>query len=335
MTVRERIEQRERGSLSRFALCSADSRGRARPEPFCSTRTCFQRDVDRIIHSKAFRRLAQKTQVFLRPEGDHYRTRLTHTLEVMRIARTVSRALGLNEDLTEAVAMGHDLGHTPFGHAGERVLNELLPGGFSHNEHGVRVLERLEKNGLGLNVCIETLEGVRRHTGDLPPDTLESGVVRVADRIAYINSDFDDAVRAHILDEADIPADIRQLLGNSPRQRIDALTRDLIENSYERTYVALSKPVAAAMDTFRDFMFERVYLNPVAKSEEGKAQDLIARLFAHFAQNPDELPPDNRDTVETEGIQRAAADFIAGMTDRYAITKYAEIAVPKGWSVLD
>ena len=332
--MREITEQRERNALGERACLSAESRGRPSCEPQCGVRTCFQRDVDRVTYSKAFRRLAHKTQVFFKPEGDHYRTRLTHTLEVMRIARTMARGLRLNEDLTEAVALGHDLGHTPFGHAGEAALNELLTGGFTHNAQSHRVVERLEHSGRGLNLCREVSDGILCHTGDRLPFTQEAQLVRFADRIAYVNHDFDDAVRAHILTEGDLPSWIRESLGDRPKERINTLVTDLIGFSADRDMVSLSPERLKALTELRGFMYERVYTNSVAKAEESKGKDLLCRLFEHFIGNGGDMPAEYQAIAGTEGIERAAADYIAGMTDRFAVMKYSELTIPKGWEKL-
>ena len=332
MCVREITEGRERETLSRYALCSADSQGRPAEERPCGVRTCFQRDVDRVSYSKAFRRLAHKTQVFLSPEGDHYRTRLTHTLEVTRIARAMARALRLNEDLAEAAALGHDLGHTPFGHAGEAALNELMDGGFRHNEQGVRVINVLEKSGKGLNICREVADGILCHTGDRQAAALECRLIRYADRIAYINHDFDDAVRAGLLDESALPPHLREL-GRSPAERINTLVCDLIDYSADKPEIGLSPERGKAMDELRSFMFERVYTNPVAKSQENKGRELLTRLFEYFTAHPEGLPADYIVIARDEGRQRAAADYIACMTDRYAVMYYSELVIPKGWSI--
>ena len=273
MTFREQIEARERESLSPYACRSEDSCGRARPIAPCPIRTCFQRDIDRIVHSKAFRRLKHKTQVFLEPEGDHYRTRMTHTIEVARIARTIARGLRLNEDLAEAAAHGHDLGHTPFGHAGERVLNEIMPGGFAHNEQSLRVVDRLEQEGEGLNLTYEVRRGILCHTGPHKAETLEGQLLRLADKIAYINHDIDDAIRGRIIYPIDIPLAVSQVLGFTHSARIDALVRDVIESSQGKNEITQSPACREAMMDLRDFMFAFVYHNPVAKGEEGKAQD--------------------------------------------------------------
>ena len=333
MTPREKTELRERQTLSPSASLSERSKGRQRQEPPCSIRTCYQRGVDRIVHSKSFRRLMHKTQVFLQPEGDHYRTRMTHTLEVARISRTIARGLGLNEDLTEAIALGHDLGHTPFGHAGERILNEILDGGFRHNEQSLRVVDRLENNGDGLNLSYEVRRGILCHTGADRAETLEGQIVRVADKIAYINHDIDDAMRGGIIYPMDIPLDVSQILGFDHRTRINTLTGDVIAASEGQTSIRQSQSCGRAMARLRQFMFEAVYYNPVAKGEESKAQDMIAKLFTFYQKDPDRLPPDFQDIRAREGVDRAVCDYIAGMTDHYAIEKYCEAYVPMAWAV--
>ena len=333
LTVREQIEQRERETLSPFACLSSRSRGRQRPLEPCPTRTCFQRDIDRIVHSKAFRRLKHKTQVFLEPEGDHYRTRMTHTIEVARIARTIARGLGLNEDLTEAAAYGHDLGHTPFGHAGERVLDEILPGGFRHNEQSLRVVDRLEKDGEGLNLTWEVRRGILCHTGPDRAETLEGRLLRLADKIAYINHDIDDAIRGKIIYPMDIPLAVSQVLGFTHDQRINTLTVDIIEQSAGKDDILQSEPCREAMHQLREFMFEYVYRNPVAKGEEGKAQDMLRRLFEAYVKDPDKLPPEYQTIRLEEGMERAVCDYISGMTDKYAVEQFGELFIPKAWSV--
>ena len=333
LTVREQIEQRERETLSPFACLSSRSRGRQRPLEPCPTRTCFQRDIDRIVHSKAFRRLKHKTQVFLEPEGDHYRTRMTHTIEVARIARTIARGLGLNEDLTEAAAYGHDLGHTPFGHAGERVLDEILPGGFRHNEQSLRVVDRLEKDGEGLNLTWEVRRGILCHTGPGRAETLEGRLLRLADKIAYINHDIDDAIRGKIIYPMDIPLAVSQVLGFTHDQRINTLTVDIIEQSAGKDDIFQSEPCREAMHQLREFMFEFVYRNPVAKGEEGKAQDMLRRLFEAYVKDPDRLPPEYQTIRLEEGMERAVCDYISGMTDKYAVEQFGELFIPKAWSV--
>ncbi len=330
MTPREEREELEKRILRPGAALASESRGRPREEEACSLRTCFQRDIDRITYSKAFRRLKHKTQVFLSPEGDHYRTRMTHTLEVSRIARTIARALGLNEDLTEAIALGHDLGHTPFGHAGERALRKIHPGGFRHNDQSLRVVDHLEKEGRGLNLCQEVRDGILCHSGERKPLTLEGSVVRLSDRIAYVNHDTDDAIRAGILREEDIPASVRDVLGVSFGRRIDAVIRDVAASS--DTEVRMSLPIAWAMDEFRSFLFEAVYRNPVAKGEESKVEGILAALYEAYRRDPGRLPPDYRRVAEEEGTERAVCDYIAGMTDQFALQQYSELFIPGGWS---
>ena len=334
MTIRERLEQEEKARLSPFAALSADSAGRARPVQPCELRTCYQRDRDRIIHCKSFRRLKYKTQVFLSPMGDHYRTRLTHTLEVAQVARTIARALRLNEDLTEAIALGHDLGHTPFGHIGESALDKLMPGGFKHNIQSLRTAERLENDGSGLNLCSETLDGIRNHSGEDEPATLEGWCVRRADRIAYINHDIDDAIRAGILNKEDIPQDLTAVLGSTHSVRINTMVTAVVEASRDQTTISMTPYVQEATDALRAFLFEHVYLNPRAKTEEVKAKDVVCTLFDYYVKHAEKLPDRNRrriGTEEGETVERAVADFISGMTDRYAIEVYEEKFVPRVW----
>ena len=333
MTERERREAQERRFLSPYACLAADSRGRARPVEPCPVRTCFQRDIDRIVHSKAFRRLMHKTQVFLHPEGDHYRTRMTHTIEVVRIARTLARGLQLNEDLTEAAAYGHDLGHTPFGHAGERVLNEIMPGGFEHNVQSLRVVDRLENDGDGLNLTYEVRRGILCHTGPDRAETLEGQLLRLADKIAYINADIDDAMRGGIIYPMDIPLEISNVLGFTYSERIDTLTTDIIRESADTGALRQSDACREAMNSLRTFMFDNVYRNPVAKGEESKAQDMLRRLFEYYCLDPDMLPPEFQDIRERESVERAACDYIAGMTDNYAVEKYSAAFIPMSWGV--
>ncbi len=333
MTVREQLEARERAVLAPFACLSVNSRGRERPAEPCQVRTCFQRDVDRIVHCKAFRRLKHKTQVFLQPEGDHYRTRMTHTLEVTRIARTIARGLGLNEDLTEAVAMGHDLGHTPFGHAGERLLDQIVPGGFRHYEQSLRVVDRLENDGEGLNLTWEVRDGILRHTVDPLAATLEGQCVRLADHIAYINHDIDDAIRGGIIFPMDIPLELKQELGFSHGERINTLTVDAISASADGASVRLSPGRGQALDRLREFMFEAVYRNPVAKGEESRAQGMLEQLFRYYAAHLDQLPGEYWAIAQAEGPERAVCDYIAGMTDKYAVEQYANAFIPKAWAV--
>lgn len=335
MTVREELERLEHRRLNPLAAFSDRSTGRPRPEPEREedVRTCFQRDTDRIVHSKAFRRLMHKTQVFLNPEGDHYRTRMTHTLEVTRIAKTVTRALGLNEDLAEAIAMGHDLGHTPFGHAGEAALTECWGRPFRHNEQSLRVVDILEKDGQGLNLCNEVREGIVGHTGPVIPKTLEGQIVRRADQIAYVNHDIDDAIRADILTAEDIPRDIAAILGENQRDRINTLVCDMIFTSREAGSICMTQEIQKALADLRSFMFARVYHNPVAKGEESKAKDMLQMLFRFYVDHPEQLPADFQPQLSFDGLGRTVCDYIAGMTDNYAIEKFNEIFVPSGWNV--
>ena len=333
MTLREQTEAMEREMLSPYACLSSQSKGRQIPLEPCPTRTCFQRDIDRIVHSKAFRRLKHKTQVFLEPEGDHYRTRMTHTIEVSRIARTIARGLRLNEDLAEAAAYGHDLGHTPFGHAGERVLAEIMPGGFAHNQQSLRVVDRLEKDGEGLNLTYEVRRGILCHTGPDRAETLEGRLLRLADKIAYINHDIDDAIRGRIIYPMDIPLSVSQVLGFTHSERINTLTVDVITASAGKDEILQSPACRDAMHELREFMFEYVYRNPVAKGEEGKAQDMLRRLFEYYVREPDKLPPEYQDIRYEEGVERAVCDYISGMTDKYAVERFGEAFIPKSWSV--
>ncbi len=329
---REKREALERVLVGEYGVRAEQSQGRREAEPECEIRTCFQRDVDRITHSKAFRRLKHKTQVYLRPEGDHYRTRLTHTLEVSRLARTVARALELNEDLTEAMALGHDLGHTPFGHAGERALNKLYEGGFKHYEQSLRVVDILERDGRGLNLCYETRMGILHHTHGAPDDTMEATVVRLADRIAYINHDLDDTIRAGILRAEDVPEMIRVRCGERNSERINSIMLDLIENSVGGE-IKMSPYMQEAVDFFHAFMYSDVYTNPIAKGEESKVDGIIGGLFDHYMTHPEQLPDEMRQIAEREGTARAVCDYISGMTDGYAMEKYGEIFIPMSWTV--
>jgi len=335
MTVLEELEYREHRQLNPLAAFSDKSKGRPMIEEdnVEDVRTCYQRDNDRIVHSKAFRRLMHKTQVFLQPEGDHYRTRMTHTLEVARIARTITRALALNEDLTEAIALGHDLGHTPFGHAGESALSECLGKTFRHNEQSLRVVDVLEKDGVGLNLTYEVRMGIVGHTGDYIPETLEGQVVRRSDQIAYVNHDIDDAIRAGILSNDDIPRGISGVLGYNHRDRINNLVCDIIRTSREAGEIRLSPAVECALKDLRAFMFERVYRNPIAKGEESKAKAMLIRLFEYYVTHPEALPEDFQPQLSFEGMERIVCDYIAGMTDKYAVDKYTEIFIPSGWQV--
>lgn len=331
--IREKTCERERLTLSEYAALASESKGRMRPEEECPVRTAFQRDRDRIIHSNAFRRLKHKTQVFLSPEGDHYRTRLTHTLEVSQIARTIAGALNLNCDLTEAIALGHDLGHTPFGHAGERALNSVSLCGFKHYSQSLRVVDFLEKDGEGLNLTYEVRNGIERHTNGEQAATLEGRIVRLADRIAYINHDIDDATVAGIMCEEDIPAEIRNVLGHSKSARINTLVLSCIENSKDD--IVLDPEIKMYFDELHEFMFEKVYTNPACKSEESKAVEMIQKLYHHFTQNPESLPMQFKEVAFRDGIDVAACDFIAGMTDRYAVRVFNDLYVPKAWSKTD
>ncbi len=334
MTIRERLEKKEEGSLSPYAALSCRSKGRERKEEEDPLRPVFQRDRDRIIHSKAFRRLKDKTQVFLTPEGDHYRTRLTHTLETAQIARTIARSLDLNEDLTEAVALAHDLGHTPFGHAGERVLNRICPAGFKHADQSVRVVQLLERNGKGLNLTWEVLDGIRNHSMDGNPGTLEGKVVRLADKIAYMHHDLDDAVRAGILPDDRVPEDISSVAGETRGARLSAFVTDIIESSTGKNDITMSPPLWEALLSLRKWMFENVYTDKTAKSEEGKAEGLVETLYRHFLKNTEEMPEEYLDLIHVSGEkpERAVCDYISSMTDRYAIGLYEDLYIPIPWT---
>ena len=333
MNIREEQEKREHLIFSPYASFSDESRGRDRDEEPCPMRTIYQRDRDRIIHCKTFRRLKHKTQVFLAPEGDHYRTRLTHTLEVAQIARSIARALNLNEDLTEAIALGHDLGHTPFGHAGERTLNSLCPMGFAHYKQSIRVVEFLEKDGHGLNLTWEVRDGILNHRTSGNPSTLEGKAVRLSDKIAYINHDIDDGIRAGILKESDIPSEYTDVLGNSTKERLNTMISDIIMNSIGKNDLVMSEPVHKAMTDLRKFMFESLYLNPTAKSEEAKADKLITELYRYYVANTDKLPDTYKRFITEfdERPEQVVCDYIAGMSDQYSISKFQEIFVPKAW----
>ena len=330
MTSREEIEREEDRWLSPLGMRCRESRGREREEPPDPLRTCFMRDRDRIIHSKAFRRLKHKTQVFLAPEGDHYRTRLTHTLEVSQISRTIARSLRLNEDLTEAIALGHDLGHTPFGHMGEEAFQGLTPTPFRHNEQSLRVVEKLEYGGKGLNLTWEVRDGILNHTGDSPaPATLEGRVVRIADRIAYVNHDLDDAIRAGILRESDLLPSTLKVLGRHHSQRINTLVLDMVQESRDAGDIRLSPGIAAALDELRAFLFERVYIGSVAKEEEDKAIMVLRGLFGFYLEHPGEMPEEFR--KGEENLRTRVCDYVAGMTDRFAMRKYHEYFLPRVW----
>ena len=336
MTLREQLEQQEHLRLDPKAAFSDETRGRVRPEESdpMDVRTCYQRDTDRIVHSKAFRRLMHKTQVFLSPEGDHYRTRMTHTIEVTRIARTIASALYLNEDLTEAIAMGHDLGHTPFGHAGEVALREATGKPFNHNEQSLRVVDILEKGGEGLNLTYETRMGILGHTtGARVPETLEGRIVSKADQIAYVNHDIDDAIRAGILTNEDIPRDIGKVLGYTHSDRINSLVCDVIDTSREAGDIALSPKIAQALQDLRSFMFDHVYRNPIAKGQETQAKDMLKRLYDYYYNHPEAIPADFQPQMSFDGMERTICDYIAGMTDNYAVDKFTELFIPNCWHV--
>ena len=333
MTIREQMEIRETQILSPYAMLSIHSRGREEPEEECDIRPVFQRDRDRILHCKAFRRLKQKTQVFLLPKGDHYRTRLTHTLEVSQNARTIAKALRLNEDLVEAIALGHDLGHTPFGHAGERALNRVYH--FSHNRQSLRVVDCIEKDGKGLNLTWEVRDGILNHQTAGHPHTLEGWVVRLSDKLAYIYHDMDDAIRGEILTEDDIPADIKKVLGSSCKERLNRLIHDVVTNSMGRPEIRMSPAVEKAMSDLRAFMFENVYLNPKAKGEEDKAVHMIEQLFNYYMKHPEALPMQFKNALENSDSSReqVICDYIAGMTDPYAVKKFQDYFVPEAWKI--
>ncbi len=331
MGIREEYEKYEDIRLSKYACKSIDSRGRREYEVECDIRTKFQRDRDRIIHSKAFRRLKHKTQVFLAPEGDHYRTRLTHTLEVSQISRTIARALRLNEDLTEAISLGHDLGHTPFGHNGEKILNSITSSGFQHNIQSLRVVDILEKHKdkQGLNLTYEVRDGILNHRGENSPETLEGRIVKIADRIAYLNHDIDDAIRAKVIKKDDIPSDVVKILGSDHGERINNMITNIVVNSTDKNDIMMSDKVQFATDKLRNFMFENIYLNKKAKSENYKAEKILKDLFAYYLENTNKIPKDTFLIKEDKEIR--VKDYIAGMTDRYAIKKFKDIFVPLPW----
>lgn len=333
LTIRETMEQWEEEHLSPYATLSKNSKGRLKPEEQCDIRTVFQRDRDRVIHCKAFRRLKDKTQVFLTPEGDHYRTRLTHTLEVSQNARTIAKALLLNEELVEAIALGHDLGHTPFGHAGERALNGVCPYGFDHSEQSVRTVDILEKSGQGMNLTMEVRDGIRNHQTKGNPSTLEGKIVRLSDKIAYIHHDMDDAIRGGILTESDVPKEIREVIGVNCGERLDCFIHDIITTSTGVDDIRMSEPVGEAMMKMRQFMFERVYTNREAKSEETKAERLVVTLYDYFLRHMEKLPDEYKRLINVgEPLEKVVCDYIASMTDRYAIALYEELYIPKSWN---
>ncbi len=333
MNNRQVQEEWELAHLSKYASHSVNSKGRDIPEDECDIRTVYQRDRDRILHCKSFRRLKHKTQVFLSPEGDHYRTRLTHTLEVAQIGRTIARALRLNEDLTEAIALGHDLGHTPFGHAGERVLNEVCSLGFRHYEQSIRVVEFLEKDGLGLNLTWEVRDGILNHRTTGSPTTMEGKIIRLSDKIAYINHDIDDAIRGKILKEDDIPQEYTKVLGRSTKERLNTLIHDIISESMDKDDICMSEDVEYAMTHLRKYMFESVYTNPVAKSEEIKAHKMLKEMYFYFMEHYEEIPCGFRriEELHNETKERVVCDYIAGMSDHYATSIFKKIFIPVSW----
>lgn len=335
MNLRQKQEVREHKYLSPYASFSDASLGRDVYEAPCDIRPIYQRDRDRILHCKSFRRLKQKTQVFLAPAGDHYRTRLTHTLEVAQIARTIAKALQLNEELTEAIALGHDLGHTPFGHAGERALNEVCSEGFRHQKQSLRVVELLEKHGQGLNLTKEVRDGIANHQSEGNPSTLEGKIVRYSDKIAYINHDIDDAIRGRILKEEDIPSEYTDVLGHSVKERLNKLIHAIILASDGINDIVMAPEIEKAMYGLRSFMFVSVYTNPIAKGQETKAENLVKRLYEHYNMHYELLPADYRGLIEKRGEkkERVVCDYIAGMTDNYAIEKFREANIPKFWSI--
>lgn len=329
--IRKQIYEIEEATLSQYAFLSSQTKGRARKIEESDVRTEFMRDRDRIVHSKSFRRLKDKTQVFLNPEGSHYRTRLTHTMEVSQIARTIAKALRLNEDLTEAVALGHDLGHTPFGHAGERAIDKHVP--FEHNQQSLRIVDKLE-NGVGLNLTFEVRDGILNHKKKLTPKTLEGMAVNLADRIAYLNHDLDDAARAGFLKPKDLPRDCIEILGDTNSRRINTMIIDVIHKSMGQDRLAMSKEVSQATDRLRDFMFEAVYIDSPAKKEERKVQTIIDMLFEYYQRNQDKLPEHVKENIEEDGLNMCIADHISGMTDKFAVTMFNECYVPKAWAML-
>lgn len=334
-SLKEKTYQIERAFFSPYAQFSEKTRGRAREEEPCAMRTDFQRDRDRLIYCKSFRRLKNKTQVFFSPQGDHYITRLTHTLDVAQISRSIARALSLNEDLAEAIALGHDLGHTPFGHSGERILNRLNPAGFQHNVQSLRVVDVLEKDGRGLNLTFEVRDGILNHKKSGKPATLEGKCVSLADRIAYINHDMDDAVRAGLLSLQDIPKDIIDVLGNTSKQRINTAITSIYNNSNGKNEVKMDKSVEEASEKLRTFMFERVYYSKTAKSEEEKAERMLTAMYQYFIDNCNEMPETYISLLEKYPREQVVCDYISSMTDRYALYKFNSIFVPKGWTILN
>ena len=330
MNIRLKKEQHEKTFLSEYAEKSAESLGRERYEEPCEVRTCYERDRDRILHSKSFRRLKHKTQVFISPEGDHYRTRLTHTLEVSQIARTIASALRLNEALTEAIALGHDLGHTPFGHSGEDVLNEICPFNFEHNLQSLRIVEQLE-NGTGLNLTFEVRDGIKNHCSGYVPSTLEGKAVFAADKIAYINHDIDDALRGGLLSAEDIPGELTDILGNSSGRRINTMITDLIKHSEGKNDILKGAETEEATNRLRQFLFDNIYIDSEAKKEETKAKNILKALYYYFCENTGELPEDYSARTAKDGTERVVCDYIAGMTDNFAINIYKKIYIPDSW----
>lgn len=333
--LKQKTYAMEQAFFSPYAAFSKDTRGRQREEVPCAMRTEYQRDRDRLIYCNAFRRLKNKTQVFFSPEGDHYITRLTHTLDVAQIARSIARALSLNEALAEAIALGHDLGHTPFGHSGERILNKLSPNGFKHNEQSLRVVDVLEKDGKGLNLTYEVRDGILNHKKSGNPCTLEGKAVSLADRIAYINHDLDDAIRAGILKSEDVPKDIIEVLGKSSKERINTALTSIYDNSNGINDVKMAKEVEEASEKLRSFMFEKVYLSVSAKGEEEKAERMLSAMYSHFMQYPEHLPDTYKTLLENCSRERVVCDYISSMTDRYALYMFNSIFVPKGWTFID
>lgn len=333
--LKERTYAIEEQFLSPYACKSNQTRGRLREEQPCNMRTDFQRDRDRIIYCKSFRRLKNKTQVFFSPEGDHYITRLTHTLDVAQIARSLARALSLNEDLAEAIALGHDLGHTPFGHSGERILNKLCPLGFSHNEQSLRVVDVLEKDGRGLNLTFEVRDGILNHPKNGTPATLEGMCVSIADRVAYINHDLDDAVRAGLLTENDVPQHIRNVLGTGSRERINRAIYSVFETSNGKNYVKMGSEIEEASEEFRTFMFQNVYYSGTAKGEEEKAERMLTEMYFYYIKNTDKLPQTYTKLLNSYSPEQVVCDYLSSMTDRYAVYMFNKIFVPKGWTFID
>ena len=336
MKIREKLEERETSILSQYATFSRNSKGREKEEKECDIRPCFQRDRDRILYSKSFRRLKDKTQVFLSPDGDHYRTRMTHTLEVSQNARTIAKALLLNEDLCEAIALGHDLGHTPFGHAGERALNAICPEGFRHNEQSRRIVEKLENYGKGLNLTWEVRDGIINHEMELTPATLEGKVVRLSDKIAYMHHDMDDAIRGGIITEEDVPDELAEVIGHSNGEWLDTFIHDIIATSMDKDDIRMSEPVYDAFHKLRKFMFDRVYTNPIAKGQEGKVEEMIKILYNYYVDHVDRLPDYLRQMMESgeSSRERIVCDYVSSMTDRYAVYIFEKIYVPHSWAVM-